>query len=396
MSPRIRILGLASFAVGTQALVFVGLLDRLAADLGVSVAAAGQLAALYALTFAILAPLAGALAGGLERRGVLTAALAVVAVLNMLCAVAPSYPMLAGLRIAAAVCATLVVPVASAAAATLAPPEQRGRAMAVVISGMSVALVLGVPLGAVVGDVFGWRSSFLFAALIAACAAVSIRTFLPRAPSRDRPGLGSLSVALRRPIALHLAVSMTSLTAIFCITTYVAPVVNAVTGLSGAGVGAMQMTSGLGAVAGALLGGRMADAEGAGRRLVQAFVLAILAQVGVAALLFTAPEGGGGPVFIFLLGAAFFTIACASFAAAPTIQRRLSMLAPEAQNVALALNGSMIFLGQAAGGAVGGAVIAGASLPWVGVAATASALVSLGMFGLAEAELRRHPAAAPA
>ena len=392
MSPRILILALSSFSVGTQAFVFVGLLDRIAADLGVSVPAAGQLATLYALAFAICAPVLGALAAGLERRRLLVGALTLLTALNLTAGFAPDYGTLALIRVACGAAATLIVPVAAAAAASLAPPEARGRALSVVIGGMTLALVAGIPLGSVVGDLFGWRACFAFAASLSAAAAIAIRIVLPPAPSADRPGLGTLSVARERPVALHLAVTFASLAAAFCVITYVAPMVSLVAGLSGAGVGLMQACSGVGAMAGVALGGRASDGPAPGRAAKTAFGVLLVTHAAQAVLMLTAPDiasqaASGAPphpIRAAAMGATLFASTGSMFFITPILQRRLAALAPRSQAVAIALNGSMVFFGQAAGGAIGGAAIALAGLPWIAAAGFVITLAALGLFAAAD------------
>lgn len=368
--------------MGTQALAFVGLLDRLAEDLGVSVATAGQLVPFYAVTFALAAPLTGALVARLERRGVLVAALAGVALVNLAAAFAPGFAALAGLRVIAGLLATLTVPIAAATAASLAEPEARGRAMSVVLGGVTVALVAGLPLGSLVGELFGWRACFLLSAAVTGAGALAIAALLPRAPSDDRPGLGMIAVGLRPPILLHLLVTFASLTAAFCINTYIAPIVSSVTGFDGAGVGAMQACAGLGAILGVTFGGRNADAEAPERACLRAYWVLIASLLGLAALMAATRSGPAGPGGAAALGLLLFLNGASMFWIMPTIQRRLAERAVHARNVVLALNGSMVFLGQAMGGALGGLAIGRAGLPvtalaGAGAGAAAAALILL-------------------
>lgn len=393
MPPRIYILALSSFAVGTQAFVFGGMLVQMAQELGVSVAAVGQLATIYALTFAVAAPLIGSQVAGLERRRLLVGSLCVLAALNVAAAFTPGFEALAGLRVLCALVATMIVPVAAAAAASLAPPEARGRAMAVVMGGMTLALVAGIPLGSLVGELFGWRACFLFAAAVTAAGALGIGAVMPHAPSRDRPGVASLGVAFETPVLLHLLVSCASLASIFCITTYLAPMVVHVTGLSVAAIGAMQVCSGLGAMAGVVWGGRNADGEHPQRWVAVAYVLLFMSLSVQAGLMFVfGPDAPGGDAAIGMLAATFFVSSMSMFSIMPTVQRRLVETASRAQNVVMALNGSMVFFGQALGGALGGAAISSVGIAWTAVAGAAMSVVAMSLFQLAVRSHGRHAA----
>ena len=186
-------LAAATFATGTQTYVFSGLLADLAQDLGVSIGAAGQLATAFAITFAIAAPIMGGLLSNMERRRILVLALATVALLNTAAALAAGYGSLLGLRILAGLAATCINPIAAAAAVALVPASQRGRALAIVTAGMTVAFMMGIPLGSAIGGLFGWRATFLFAASLAAIcsrgALARMRSCIfmrPRAPRARR------------------------------------------------------------------------------------------------------------------------------------------------------------------------------------------------------------------
>jgi DHA1 family inner membrane transport protein len=361
MDRRLWLLTGAQFAAATGAYAFTGLLARLAEDLGVSLATAGQLAAAYALTFALTAPLLAALTARMERRFLLTLGLSLVAVLNLATAMVPDFNSALALRVATGMAVTLVLP--GVAAAMLVRPEQRGRALAIVLSGLTLAFALGIPLGTALGGVLGWRATFVFAGLLAGAAALDVRLGLPRLPSTDRGGALALRIAFRPRILAVLGTSVLSFSGLFCIAAYLGPIVTATTGIEGSGIGAVQVFIGVGSLVGIALGARVANSRGVAAP-VALFLLLAVALAGYSALLALPPAGWHA---VPLAGAVFGS-SMALFALAPLVQARLMGLAPEDRAVALALNGAMTFAGQGIGAAYGGLIIATAGLAWTGLA----------------------------
>jgi MFS transporter, DHA1 family, inner membrane transport protein len=387
MNKRIAVLALASFAMGTEAFVYVGHLEALAADLGQSVAAAGQIASAFAITCAFTAPLIAGAVAHLPRRTVLVAGLCLIGALNLLASFAPSLPILIALRIACGLATGLVGPIASLAAAELAPPEQRGKAMGIVLAGMTLAFVLGIPIGSVIGDFAGWRGTFVYAGLIAFAAAVVIRLVLPVMPGGARSGSASFAAALQPAVAGPLALTLVGFAATFTTIAYLGPVVTAISGLTGSGIGAMQALIGVGSIIGIAVGIKTADSPRAGRVIMQSFFVSAGALSLYSLLMQVAPVDAAQPLLssprgLIILALSFGMIAGAAalFARTPIIQAKLVAAAPiDARPVILALNGSMVFLGQGLGAAFGGLTVAAAGLPALGYAAAATALVGAGL-----------------
>ncbi|MBY0332486.1 MAG: MFS transporter [Acetobacteraceae bacterium] len=381
-------LAAASFATGTQTYVFAGLLGEMASELGVGIGAAGQLATAYAVTFALAAPLLGGLLAARERRGVLLAALLAVAGLNLAAALAMGFAALLGLRIAVGVAAAAVTPIASAAAIALVPPAQRGRALAMVSSGMVVAFILGIPLGSAIGGLFGWRATFLFAAVLALGAALLVRLALPVVQPGPRSP-GALADALGSPsVRACLLITLLGFTATFTVVAYIGPVVTALTGATGAGVGAFQACIGVGALIGVPLGGVLAD-RGLGRPALAGAFAAMVATLAAYTLLLGGVAAGVAPA---LLGLVILVGAAALFLVMPIIQARLVEAVPAAAPLLLGLNGSMVFLGQGAGALIGGLVTDHAGTPAIGLVGAAIAVIGLGLALAA----RRRPRLVPA
>ena len=196
-------IALAAFAFGTEAFVIVGLLPVIAADLQISLAAAGQLVTTYAITYAVGSPILAVTFNNFDRKTVLTLALSCFIAGNLLAVAATSFPALLISRIFMALGAGLCAPTGLAIAVAIAAPERRGRAIALVSSGTTVATVLGAPIGTLIGNAFGWRSAFVLVAVLGAIALAGLSFGLPRGLPRPRwaSGWPSRSAA---PCCMHL------------------------------------------------------------------------------------------------------------------------------------------------------------------------------------------------
>jgi DHA1 family inner membrane transport protein len=381
---RILALSFAGFATGTEAYVYAGHLATLAGDLQADLALAGQLATAFALTYALTAPLIAGAVVHLPRRAVIATGLVLIGALNLAAAAMPALGGLLVLRVLCGLAAGLVGPAASVAAAELAGPAARGRAMAAVLGGTTVAFVVGIPMGSAVGAWFGWRATFGYAGLLALLAALVVRLVLPDLPGSRRAGAQLPGVVRQPGMARPLAMTLVGFAATFCVIAYIGPVVTAIADLEGAGVGAMQALIGLGSIAGIVAGARAADRSGGTRLIGLSFLISAAALLSYTVLLWA-----GLPYGISLPALALGTLAgsAALFARMPVIQARLvAAAAPEARPVALALNGSMVFAGQGLGAAIGGATIGAFGLTAVGIA---GALLALG--GALLADTRSAP-----
>lgn len=262
----------------------------------------------------------------------------------------------------------------------LVPADRRGRAMAVVLGGMTLAFVLGIPLGSVVGA---------FAGLLALAAAVAAQAVLPRLPGSASSGLRPLAIALDPPVARTLALTLLGFAATFTVIAYIGPVAAHIAGLRGAEVGGLQGLIGLGAIVGIVVGVRFADRHDAGSMIAASFGVSALALALYSLLPLT---GLAGVALIGVLGLAMVAGAAALFARTPVIQSRLVGLAPEQASVLLALNGSMVFVGQGLGAAAGALTAALFGIGALGWAAGTIAAAA-GLFALAQVP-RPYPAVA--
>ena len=358
----------ATFAVGLGELAVAGILPPVARDMRVTVPVAGQLIGLYALVFAVLTPPLAALFGGARRQRGLVIGLIAVAAANVLAAAAPNYDVLLGSRLLAAAGSALVSPLALSLIDDLVAVEHRGRAVGIVFTGFSVAMTVGVPLGAIIADGSSWR--WVFAIIAAACtlAAVLAARLRVERTATAIPHWTFARSGLSPAVLRLLAISFFILAAQYAVFTYLRPYLTE-TGAYGVWASAFLLFL-LGAfgIAGNLAGGFALDRWGA-KGTVVACVTANVA-------IFVALRYVHQPLFV--VAPIFALWAIASWAYSPAVNVELSTHTGEGRDVALALNMTAFNLGIAGGSALGGVVIATngvANIVWLGAALLLPALV---------------------
>jgi MFS transporter, DHA1 family, inner membrane transport protein len=374
---RVFVLALGTFAIGTGTFVVTGLLGGVSEDLSVSVGVAGDLVSVFAVAYAISSPILVAATGRVQRRQLLVAVLVLFALANAAAALVPTFGLLLVARVVAACCAGICTPVATAVAAEISPPEQKGRAISVAMGGLPVSWALGVPLGAVMGDYFGWRASFVLVTILAAVAAAGVGTLLPAIQASPAEGgfFSRFTVARRAAVLVALSITALGVGGGFVVLTYVRPLLEALTDLGGEGIGAMLILFGVASVVGTALGGYGADRWGYGRSVMPILVILTLSLLSFSVL--SAAEDGTVLV-IFGAGTALVVWSVVGFSLIPLQQYRLIDVAPEEQNEVLSLNASAIYLGQGLGAGLGSLVVGYvslASLGWVGASCAAVALI---------------------
>jgi DHA1 family inner membrane transport protein len=365
-------LTVGAFGIGTTELVLMGLLQQVADDLHVSIAAAGLLISGYAIGVALGAPVLTLASRRLPRKTVLLALMAIFTLGNLACALAPSYGWLMAARVVTALAHGTFFGVGAVVATGLVAPERRASAIAIMFTGLTAATILGVPAGAWLGLHHGWRASFWAVAAIGVLAFVVLAAFVPRGrrdgvlpPLRDE-----LAVLGRPQVLLGLAMTVVGYAGVFAVFTYVQPLLNRLTGLSDGAVSAVLLLFGGGMAIGNLLGGRLAD-RGVMRAVL--WTLSVLALV-LATLQFAIGHAVPAIAFFAVLGIASFATV------APLQMRVLEKASGAGQNLASSLNIAAFNLGNAIGAWVGGVTIEHgpglASLGWVAAAIT---LVGLGI-----------------
>lgn len=373
MNPRILVLTLSTFAFGSTAFIFAGVLETMAQDLGVATAVAGQLQTSYVLVSALLGPPLAWLLGKADRKVVLAAALGFGALANLACAMAPGFQSLLALRTLVGLAAAIAGPTASVAAAALVPPERRGSAVAMVMGGMTMAFVIGIPLGSFVGAHFGWRSTFVLAGALTAIAFAGVITLMPSVRPPPPSAGGRIALAPLLPLYaggfLCFAANMT-------VNLFIAPVVRVGAGVTGAGVGVFQMVIGLGSIVGLSLGGRAGD-RGEGREwLITCFLGQLLAMsLHVAATSHLTPPGLPSQLMVAM---AIFIASTSLFSLMPVLSSRIIQTSQGAP-LAMAVNGSVNSMGQALGSAVGGFALAAVGVPGIPLSAIGISVAGLVM-----------------
>lgn len=364
----IPLLSAGNFVIGMGAFMVIGLITPLAADLGVSAAETGLVLTLYAITLAVGSPVLVALTGRWARRAVLILGMTLFALGAVASALAPGFEILLAARVLSALGAGMFTPVTAAVAAAISPPERRGRALAAAFAGITLAQVVGVPFGSWLAYHEGWRTSFAVVAAIAVPVLIGLTLALPRDLPVPPVRLASLWETVREPAILAISgFTFLFLGAIYVLYTFLQPLMERFMGFGPLEVTAALVIFGVGAVIGNMLGGRLADRVGP----VQTLTLLALSQAALMPVFLFVPM----PVAAFLTLVLLWSVAGWSFTAPQ--QMRLVAAAPERQSLALSLNASAIYLGTAAGSALGGALVAAGGLLWLGPVAGGVSLLAL-------------------
>lgn len=361
----------ANLVLGSGAFVLGGILDAVAADLGVPVGAVGQNMTAYALSTALLAPVLMVVTGRWSRRAAVLLALVLFTLGTLVCALAPNLAVLLLGRVLMGAGA-LFTPLAAGMAVALSAPAQRGKALSLTFLGMSMSYVIGIPLGAWVGLQFGWRWPLLLTAGLTLVLAVVLHRRMPAqldAPGASFQGLGGLLA--RGDVVRALLLTLLYFVAIFSVFSYIGPVLRALVPMDANLLSWTLVIFGLAGVAGTLSGGWAHDRFGAVPSLrvqlsglLVMMVLVPLTQGHYAAML-----------LVFVLWGIF------GFGMMTPQQSRLAEASPPHAPLLLSLNTSMLYFGTAFGAAVGGAGspwLGFARLPWLGaVFATLGLLILL-------------------
>lgn len=370
MSFRLLVLAVGTFVINTGSYLVAGVLPAIADNVGVSVTTAGQLVTVHALTYAVSAPVLSTVVARWERRRLLWLSLALFIASNIATALAPEFTTLTAARVLGAVGASLFTPTAVVIATDLVPLDKRGRAVSVVLSGLTLATVIGVPLGVLLQGWLGYQGLFWLVAALAAVAAAALRV-LPAVPAPPAMRLRERAGVLRnRPILIVLSVSALASLADFAAYTYAAPMLGTLTGVGAGALGTLLFVYGVAGAAGNVVVGRLTDRFGsnlgiAGSLVVLAVGLALLPLVGTSL--------PGMAVLLVLWGFGGWGIM-------PAVQHRLITLGPALASVVVAFNSSALYLGMGFGGITGGAVVAQWGWGALGPASAGVAVVALLLF----------------
>nr|WP_304665401.1 MFS transporter [Pseudomonas savastanoi] len=361
-------MALSAFAIGTTEFVIMGLLPDVAADLGVSIPGAGWLVTGYALGVAVGAPFMAMATAKLPRKAALVTLMGIFIIGNLLCALASYYNVLMFARVVTALCHGAFFGIGSVVAAGLVPANRRASAVALMFTGLTLANVLGVPLGTALGQYAGWRSTFWAVTVIGVIALIGLIRFLPTNRNEEKLDMRAELAALKGA-GIWLSLTMTALfsASMFTLFTYIAPLLGEVTGVSPKGVTWTLLLIGLGLTAGNVIGGKMAD------RRVSSTLIAVFVSMAVISTALSWTSAALIPTEITL-----FLWAVAAFAAVPALQINVVTFGKAAPNLVSTLNIGAFNVGNALGAWVGGSVIAhGLGLTSVPLAAAMLAVLAL-------------------
>ena len=358
-------LTLSAFAIGTTEFVIVGLIPTIAASLGVSVPSAGLLVSLYALGVAVGAPVLTALTGRVPRKQLLLGLMALFTIGNLVAWMAPNYTALMAARVLTGLAHGVFFSIGSTIATSLVPKEKAASAIALMFTGLTVALVTGVPLGTFIGQHFGWQATFLAVSLLGVIAIAGSAILVPSTITGSKPSSLLTQLAVLKKPRLLLVYAMTTLGygGSFIAFTYLAPILQEVAGFAAGTVSLVMLVYGVSVAAGNIWGGKLADRQGPVRALQ--IVFALLALV-LLVLSFTAPS----KPLVLLTVLAWGAVA---FGNVPGLQvyvvRQAEHYTPNAVDVASGLNIAAFNLGIAGGAWLGGHIVASMGLihtAWIG------------------------------
>ncbi|WP_369148394.1 MFS transporter [Streptomyces sp. R44] len=362
-------LAVGAFGIGTTEFVIMGLLPEIAADYGVTIPTAGLLVTGYALGVVLGAPLLTVLGTKVSRKRMLMLLMGLFVLGNLLSALAPNFGMMLTGRVVASLAHGSFFGIGSVVAAELVAPDKKAGAIATMFTGLTVANIVGVPLGTFIGQAVGWRTTFAIVAALGVVGLLGISKLVPAVPRPEGARLRGELTAFRNPqVLLAMAMTVLGFGGVFAAITYIAPMMTHAAGYSDGAVTWLLVLFGIGMFLGNLLGGRFAD------RALMPLLYATLGGLAIVLALFTVTAHHKilAAVTILLVGAL-------GFATVPPLQKRVLDQAHGAPTLASAVNIGAFNLGNALAAWLGGMVIAagfGYTSPnWVGAALAAAALL---------------------
>ena len=371
LDPRIWLLAVGTFAVGTDAFVIAGILPLLAAYFSIGVPAAGLIVSVYSFTYGLGTPLLAALVARWRRPQVVFATLCAFALVNLACAFAPSYGALLALKAGAGICAAIYTPTAYLLAASLAPATRRGAALAAVAVGLTVASVLGIPIGTWIGYHFGWHATFGAIALVTVTAAAAIRLGRLRDPGAGVAAMPSLARRMaplgRGRVWMALLPCLLMYIGNAQVFTYVALLLE--THYSASQLPLLLGVYGLGGLTGSPLGGRLADRLGPIKPQFMGLTLLMLVHLAI-------PFSLGS---IWTTCAVLFLATLGNWGTFAPYQARIMLIEPENATVLIALINTGVYMGNAIGAGVGALLLRGMPVTALPFTAAATIAVAIGV-----------------
>jgi MFS transporter, DHA1 family, inner membrane transport protein len=360
-------LAVAAFGIGTSEFIIMGLLPDLAHSFQVSIPKTGILVSGYALSVTLGSPLVALALSRMDRKRALLILMGMFVAGNILCALAPTFLLLLLARILTALCHGAFFGIGSIVAFNLVPSSERAQAITLMFSGLTLANVLGVPAGTALGQAFGWRYAFWALVPIGLVAGLGLLRLVPHQAPERMHLKHELLAALRPQVQLVLAMSTLSSVALFCVFTYIAPILEQVTHLSPGAVTKVLVVFGVGITLGNLIGGRLADWKQMPVLIVGIVLLIVIFLV----MPFLERAVMPAVVIVFVWG-------CVHFATGSPLQARIVEQARGAANLASTLNQGAFNLGNALGASLGGIMLTeGISYRYLSLGSAAVASVAL-------------------
>ncbi|WP_246958325.1 MFS transporter [Brachybacterium sp. Marseille-Q7125] len=366
-------MSLGAFAIGTTEFASMGLLPQIAGSLGASVPRAGMLISLYALGVVVGAPVMTVVSVRMPRSRLLVLLAGMLALGNLISAIAPTFAVLAVGRFAAGFPHGAYFGVAALVAARLSPPGRRARSVSLVMLGLTVATMVGVPASTALGQLVGWRSAYVLVVLVALAGTLAIWRLVPEPPGGGGQAsmLTELGALRRGQVWFGLGIGAIGFGGMFAVYSYIGEIVPGVMGLPIRAVPIALLIFGIGMTLGTLLAGRLAD------RSIYATLFLGLAGMAVALAVFAVVAQWAADGMLLL-----FIIAVTSQLMGPALQIFLMDASPDAPSLAAALQHAALNIGNALGAALGAAVLAagwGLLAPsWVGVGLALAGMVITG------------------
>lgn len=367
---KIYILAIISFLVGTSEYIISGILDNIAHTLGITLAAAGQLITIFSLVYAIFTPILMALTASMDRRKLMIYALGLFVIGNIMAFALPGYGWFIVARVIMALGAGMVVVTALTIAAKIASEGKQGSAIATVVMGFTASLIIGVPLGRMSADAFGWKSVFGGIALLGLIAMFVIFYALPQTEGdKPVPLSQQLSLFRKRKVLIGLSITFFWLGGYSIAYTYLSPYLLTVSGINDKLLSGVLLIFGIASLIGSKFGGFSTDRWGVPFTLVGGMVLHVIMLI----LLSLVTHSYIGVLVILILWS------FAAWSTGPTQQYHLATIEPELSGVLLGINQSMMQLAMAVGAGIGGIFVEKVSLSsitWIGALGVVIAIVA--------------------
>jgi predicted MFS family arabinose efflux permease len=387
MDRRLLALAAGMFAVGTDSFVVAGILPQVAKSLNVSVSVAGQMVTVYALSYALLSPVIAAFASHWPRKRLLLAGLAVFVAGNVITAISPTLGWVLASRFIAGLGAAMYSPTATATGASLAAPEKRAQALAVVIAGLSTATALGSPVGTFIGSLGNWRDTLWFVSAVGFVAAIAVNYLLPSIVALPSASLRQRLAPLRDSrVALTLLTTLAAYAGMFTVYTYMGVSFDRATGGRPEVLAGLLLLWGVAATVGNLAAGRLTDRFGSRVIINGAIVVLVLNFL---ALPWSSASLPTAAIALVIWGV------CGWGLVVPQ-QARLINIAPAAAPLLMGLNSAALYVGVSTAGVMGASGIAMLDPHLLGLLAAVSIALAFVFAQLANRQIRSTAPAAVA